>query len=270
MNIENESITLKDKCMLISVFNGLSYTYPEILEEHNISSPIQLIKKLFVGDERMSIKFRKFPSYILKDILNIEKIYPKYGPDGKKYGEDYNVGFIKMYILTSIYFNIFISIDKFVNSENITQKLLFGKKSQEILNVYKEEILKLTKNIPYKLENIILVSKNHAEFVPFPYVRNKHQQKLYEQYSKNFEKEKEKLRIDEIKKLRIDEIIKEQAMWYEYNERMIQKEKKQYEEMEKLKIREDELSPEELIRLRELEEIEKQDREMDELLILYQ
>ena len=49
----------------------------------------------------------------------------------------------------------------------------------------KHDIQRLT-NTKYKLENIILVSKNHVEFVPFPYVRNKHQQKLYEQYFKSW------------------------------------------------------------------------------------
>ena len=146
-------VTLENKCTLISMFDALAFQYPDVLKNRNINTPFELVQVMLEGEgSGWGLKNDWVTSHKQRFISN---------------GSGHPV----IYPPLCCYLGINMCVDRIPNLTHAKD--------------YMRRIC--PSNIT--VLNICSEGKNHVEFHPFPYVRTKENQELYEMYSENSRKE---------------------------------------------------------------------------------
>ena len=146
-------VTLEKKCTLISMFDALAYQYPCILYEHGLNTPLDLVQLMLEG-KASDWGQHEFTHNKKKQFLSNESGHPV------------------IYPFVCLYLKINMCVDGIPNLAN-TRTFLRG-----ICSSSRPTVLNICEDGP-----------NHVEFHPFPYVRTKRDQRLYEMYSENSRKQ---------------------------------------------------------------------------------
>ncbi len=148
-------VTLENKCTLISMFDALAFQHPKILKKHDINTPLDLVQLMLEGkssDWGLNNKTeRGLFTYNIK-----EKFVAG------------TAGHPVIYTFLCWYLKINMCVNEIPNLANTKDYMnrISPPSSPNVLNICSE-------------------GKHHVEFHPFPYVRTKENQELYEMYSEN-------------------------------------------------------------------------------------
>jgi len=161
--------TLKNKCTLVSIFDALAYQYPTILQKHDLDTPLDLVQLMLEG---------KASDWDNGDFLsNVKTIMVKNGSSPHS---------TVVWLYTCAYLKINMCARYAGAVDRVVDTLAtINEKGPTLLNICDH-------------------GTNHVEFIPFPYVRNKVEQDLYEKYSANSH--------DQIKKFKEKDSIGEQSI----------------------------------------------------------
>ena len=168
---------LKNKCIFISIFNAMAYQYPSMLKSRGINSPLDLVKTMLFGEGSSWKNDCEWWADVHENTVS--------GRIGKK-GNGNQI----LFPITCSFLKTNYSFDQSPLSDNVKTFLRIKFKHNEFYP---------------RLLNICLVhGGTHAEFQPFPFVRTKDNQELYELYSKRSKQqieafEREDLYQEEVK-----------------------------------------------------------------------
>lgn len=166
-------VTLENKCTLISMFDALAFQYPQILQTHDLNTPLDFVQFMLEGEAsgwglNNKTKNGLFTYNIKKSFVTNQSGHPAIYP----------------FICWALDINM--CVDEIPNLSNTKD--------------YLANICPATRP---KVLNICSEGKNHVEFHPFPYVRTKKDQELYEMYSSNSR--------EQIKKFEMDKFAREES-----------------------------------------------------------
>jgi len=137
--------TLTNKCLFVSLFDAVAYQHPALLQRVGISTPMELVHSILSLE--WSPLLREIKECFLKDE-----------------GHPHN-SVVYMYMCKYLGINI------------CSDCIDFHPK-------VKHALANFSSTFP-TIFNITVEGTNHVEFEPFPYVRTKEDQRLYEIYSEN-------------------------------------------------------------------------------------
>ena len=140
-------VTLEKKCTLISMFDALAYQYPRILHKQGVSTPLDLVQLMLEG---------RGSGW---DTCETSKSIKQKMIDG--------VGGYSMIFLATCYHLKINMCGKWLPISCRAKETL-----SNISDVSRPMLLNICEDGPH-----------HVEFFPFPYVRTKRDQELYELYS---------------------------------------------------------------------------------------
>ena len=132
-----QMVTLKDKCTIVAMFNAIAYQYPTILQEHDIHTPLCLVKLMLEG-EASHWDTGDFLSKVKTTMVNN--------------GRSPHCTVVWFFACTYLHINM---CAKYVGAV------------PKVVNT----LANVNANGPTLL-NICDHGTDHVEFVPFPYVRN--------------------------------------------------------------------------------------------------
>ena len=159
-------VTLENKCTLISMFDALAFQYPNVLKNKNINTPLDLVQVMLEGEgSNWGLKNDWVTSH-------------------KKRFKSNEGGHPVIYPFLCCFLEINMCVDRIPNLTHTKDYMSsICPSSQTVLNICSE-------------------GENHVEFHPFPYVRTRENQELYELYSKNSQ--------EQIKKFEWKKIVDEE------------------------------------------------------------
>lgn len=157
-------VTLENKCTLISMFDALAYQYPQTLQTHHLNTPLDLVQLMLEG-KASDWGQNGFLYNIKESFVNNKHGHPAIYP----------------FICYTLKINM--CVDEIPDLSNT-----------------KYYLANICPTRP-KVLNICSEGNHHVEFHPFPHVRTKKDQELYERYSKNSR--------EQIKKFEFDKFVRE-------------------------------------------------------------